>query len=114
MAAATTVFAPASGSFTMVTPDASGGTRSVVSRAATIKNLYIVASAANGSAKTNTYTVMKNGTAQTVTCNIVNVTTCNDTSNSFTVVAGDEIGIKLVTAASSTLVKHSWSMELQF
>ena len=111
-------YGPANGSFTMVSgTDLSAGTRSIVSRAATVQNLYYIASAANSAGKTNTITVMKNGVAQNLTCSVTAVTTCNDTNSghAFTVVAGDELGIRIATgSATNTAVKHSWSIELSY
>lgn len=94
--------------------DSSAGTRTPVSKAATVDTLYVVASADPGNTKTYTYTVMKNGVATALTCTITgNGTTsktCNDTTHSFTTAAGDELGMKLVASASAAAVLHSWSV----
>ena len=47
----------------------------------------------NGAGKTNTYTIRKNGSNTTLTCSMTNATSCNDTTHSFTVAAGDEVGL---------------------
>ncbi len=105
LATGSAYYFPANGSLSAsTTTDASAGTRTIIARAATIQNLYYIASASS----TSTITVMKNGVATTVTCSTSASTTCNDTSHTFTVVAGDELGIKI--AATTTAVKHSWSI----
>jgi len=58
---------------------------SMVSRAATVQNLYYAASAVNGASKTNTITVYHNGSSTALTCSVTNATTCSDTSDTFTV-----------------------------
>jgi hypothetical protein len=78
---------------------------SMVSRAAMVQNLYYLASAANSSSKTNTITVLKNGSSTALTCSVTNATTCNDTTHSFSVVAGDWLSVRMVTQAGSTSVR---------
>jgi len=114
VAAASTVYGPASGSLVWAA-DASAGTRSIVPRAGTVTKLYCIASAAPGALKTNVYTVTLGGADQAVTCSMVNpATTCNDTAHSFAFVAGNEIGYKLVTQPSATAAKHSCSIEVTY
>ena len=117
VAAASTVYGPANGAFTMsaTVPGAIANNEiSMVSRAATVQNLYYLASAANGSGKTNTITVYKNGGATALTCSVTNTTICSDTSDSFTVAAGDWLSVQVVTASASTAVRHTWSIELSY
>jgi fibronectin-binding autotransporter adhesin len=119
VAASSTVYGPASGSLTMNATDTSGGTRVSVSRAGTVQNLYIRQSATTGNGKVTTYTVMKGGVASALTCQVTGNAggtnlTCTDTTNTFAVVAGDELGIRVQTDAASTAVAHSWAMEIAF
>jgi hypothetical protein len=74
----------------------------------------VVTDVSNSSGKTNTYTVMKNGSAQTLTCSITNASSCNDTTHTFTVSAGDTIGVKLVTDNGAQTVKSAFSVELSY
>ncbi len=75
---------------------------SIVRRAGTVRNLYCFLATAPGGADTADFTVRKNGADQTVTCQIAAAATaCNDTSNTFTVVAGDRISIKAVSTAGT-------------
>jgi hypothetical protein len=112
----TTLYYPVIGTIaTQSTTDVAAGTRSLVAKAGTVKNLYVVIGAAPGGTKTNSYTIMKNGVAAAVTCSITGAAvTCNDTANSFSVVAGDELGIKIVTPAGGTIAKMSWGLEITF
>ena len=113
-----TNYGPASGSFVMAAADVSAGTRSLVPRAGTVRNLYVRVSVDPGNTKTCVYTVMLNGVATALTCTITgNGTTsltASDTTHSFAVVAWDEIGLRLVLAASSTDARHGWAMEVSF
>jgi hypothetical protein len=117
VAANKTVYGAAEGAVNLTTtvPTAALISEStMVARAATVQNLSYMASAANGSGKTNSITVVKNGTDQSVTCSVTNDTTCNDTSNSFTVSRGDYLSVKIVTAVGSTAVQHGWTIELAY
>jgi hypothetical protein len=81
--------------------------RTVVSRAGTIKNLYVKISASLAGGKTGTVTVYKNGVATSLVATLsVGPVDFNDNSNSFTVAAGDEIGIKVTTTGN---VKFAWA-----
>ena len=116
LSAGATWYGAASGMVVMVSgTDTSAITRTIVSRAATVQKLYYIASAANSAGKTNTITVTKNGVGTALTCSVTAATTCSDTTHSFTVNAGDEIGIQIVTgSATNTAVRHSWSIELSY
>jgi hypothetical protein len=70
----------------------------------TFKNMYVATNSAPAAGQTYTVTMRKNATDQTVTCQVTgtpSVTICNDTTHTFTVVAGDLIAVKLVTSATS-------------
>jgi hypothetical protein len=97
-----------------ITTDTAGVTRTIVTRAGTIQNLYVYANV-NNSAKNNVFTVMKNGSAQTLTCTMNASNSCSDTADSFLVVAGDQIGMKITTAAATnTTQKTAWSVETAY
>jgi hypothetical protein len=68
-----------------------------VTRPGTIRNLRVQVATAGTDVTTNTYTVRKGGVDQTLSCTIGNTSTgiASDTSNSFTVVAGDLISISV-------------------
>jgi hypothetical protein len=57
---------------------------------------------------------MKNGSAQTLTCSITHASSCNDTTHTFSVSPGDQIGVKLVTDSGAQLVKSAWTVELSY
>lgn len=81
--------------------------------AGTVKNFYATASNASGAGQSYVFTLRKNGADQTVTCTMSNTTTCNDTTHSFAVAAGDTMTIKVVssaTAASLTLSSHGFQI----
>ncbi len=71
-----------------------------ITRPGTIRNLYIQVAVAGVTAGTNTYTVQKNGVDTTLVATIGNTSTgqASDVTHSFTVVAGDTIGISVVKA----------------
>lgn len=83
----------------------------------TMKNLYIYLSNGPGAAGTVTVTIFKNGVAQTLTIAQGASTSANpillsDLVHSFNIVAGDLIGIQLVTgAANATGVYFTGAME---
>ena len=118
VAAGLTVYGPVNGEQTMSLTDGAGATRTLVSRASTIQNLYVQLSGDPGSSKTAIFTVEKNGSDTALTCTVTGngttATTCNDTTHTFTVAAGDEVGIKLVTSALANAVKSEWSLETKF
>ena len=71
-----------------------------VTGAGFLDNLYVNCGTGPAAGTPVTFTVLKNGTAQTVTCTISNPgTSCNDnissTAHSFTVSPGDGIGLKM-------------------
>lgn len=69
----------------------------------TFKNLRIHLPSSPGSGKSFTFTVRKNGSDTSVTCAVSDAnTTCSDTSNSFTVAAGDNVNIKSVPSGTPT------------
>lgn len=75
----------------------------IMAYAGTIKNLYVAFSANTIDTGTLVFTMMKNGSAQSVTCtaNAGDATTVNDTTHSFTVAAGDRITIRVVVGGST-------------
>jgi hypothetical protein len=98
-------------SFTNAAADASGVTRCTIPAAGTLANLYVTASA-NPGAVANTVTIMTNGVSTGITCTLNNVTTGNDTTHAVAVLAGTEVGIKVVTLAG-TAVKWNWGFQLK-
>lgn len=111
-AGVTCYYAPCGNSFTnILTTDTSAATRNVTTHTVTLSSLYVVMNPAAGSGKTDTATVMTNGIASSIVVNLANVTAGSDTTHTETVVAGVEVGIRIVTAASSTASKFSWSLE---
>lgn len=75
---------------------------SIVRRAGTVRTLYCYLATAPGGSDTVAFTVRKNASDQAVTCTITGAAqTCNDTSNTFTVVAADRLSIKAVSSAGT-------------
>lgn len=75
---------------------------SIVRRAGTVRTLYCYLATAPGGGDTVVFTVRKNASDQAVTCTITGAAqTCNDTSNTFTVVAADRLSIKAVSSAGT-------------
>ena len=108
----TTLFFPVTGAIAGNATDAQAGLRSLVSRAGTIKNLYVKISAALAAGKTGTVTVYKNGVATALVATLsVGPILFSDTTNSFTVAAGDEVGIQVSTTGN---VKFSWAVSFTY
>jgi hypothetical protein len=64
--------------------------------------------ATTGTTQTATATVMKNGVATAITCQIgASGTNCTDTANSATFAVGDRISVRVVRAGASTAVWNS-------
>jgi hypothetical protein len=82
----------------------------------TIKNFNVVAGRAVKSGVSNVaVTVFKNSSSQALACSIVaSATTCNDTTHSLTLAAGDIIGVQIgPTNASETLADVRVTLEKQ-
>lgn len=115
LAASTTAFyAPVGNSATNIaTADVSAFTRVTATRSMVLGNLYVTRDAAGGVGHTTTVTIMTNGTASSIVASLNNSLTGNDTTHFVPIAAGVEIGIKIITPASDTPGKHSWSFEGQ-
>ena len=103
-------FAP-NNDFTNAAADTSGVTRLTSPAAGTLANLYVTASA-NPGAVVNSVTIFTNGVATSVTVTLNNVTTANDVTHQVAVLAGTEIGIKIITGAG-TAVRWGWGFQLR-
>ena len=86
-----------------------------------IDKLYVQLSAGTGSGNENTFTVMQcspssgacSGVASSLTCNINNAISCNDTSHTLSVTAGDLIDLKSIVALGSPTSKTvTWSIHV--
>lgn len=77
-----------------------------------VANLRVTSSAAVvGGTSKDVLTVFKNGVAASLTCTIAaSGTTCSDTTNGFTVTAGDTLTFQFVTATSDTAANVSASV----
>ena len=77
-----------------------------------VRNLYVKMVTAPAGAVVDTITIRKGGADQTLTCTVTAAaTTGNDTTNSFSVVAGDELSVKYVSGAASTAANVIVSFE---
>lgn len=85
----------------------------VVGAIGTVANLYVTQLTASNQVTGIVYTVLKNGSAQTMTCTInsgnngtgqTSATACNDTTigHTFTVAAGDQLELRFVTVTGET------------
>ena len=102
---------PISGTSSGFTSSLQAVSRNVMSHAGTIKNLYVILSTPLAAGKTGTLAVLKNGIETGLTVSI-NELSSNyaDTAHSFTVVAGDEVSIKIVTTGAGS-TKYSWAVD---
>lgn len=77
-----------------------------------LKNLYISSSAAPGASQSYTFTLRINTNGQTLTCSISGAaTTCNDTSHSVAIAAGQTYDFQVVTSASAANAIFTGGME---
>lgn len=92
---ATTQYLPLSGTGLPTTVEQSS--RQLIATSGTIKKMYVNADGAPGAAKTITFTLMVNGSATALTCNMSGAaaTTANDTSNTVSVSAGDTVSMRV-------------------
>lgn len=108
----TTLYFPISGALAGSTTDLSAGTRTMVSRSGTVSNLIVRLSTGLLSGKTGSVTVYKNGIASALSTTLsVGTLTFSDNTNSFNVVAGDEISIKITTTGAA---KFSWAVDFNY
>lgn len=114
----TSNYFPMTGTISSVsTIDVQGGTRTLMSRAGTIRNLYVLLDTKLLGNKNLTITVYKNGVIQTlaVSMNTPLSTSASDTIHSFTVAAGDEVGIVISSISTpANNVKVSWSADVNY
>jgi hypothetical protein len=88
---------------------ASGGMR--MPTAGTVKNLFMLASAAGKTS--DKVTILKNGSSTGApTCTFGTGTSCSDTSTALAVAAGDTITISITTGSSDTAANVAVSFEL--
>lgn len=78
----------------------------LISKSGTISSMYIKQSGVSGASKTWTYTVYKNGSSTSMTCAISGGTdtSCNDTTHTFTVAAGDYLHINCAPTSSPNTI----------
>lgn len=80
--------------------------------AGTFSNLRANYDYVPGGSNSVAITIRKNSVDQTLTCTITSaVTTCSDLSNSFAVVQGDKITMKIVYSASAPLYRLSYTLD---
>ena len=103
----TTLYCPLFGGIQCNATDASAGTRNIVSRAGTIKNLYVILGAALVG-KTGSLTVTKNGVDTGLAVTLDGLISASDTVHSFTVSPGDEVGVRATTNGN---VLFSWAAD---
>lgn len=97
--------------FVPFTVDTVRRTRAVMTRAGTLKNLFVHVATAPA-ATTDTFTIMINGVASIIVASVVATTTsASDTANTASVIAGDEVNVQMVIPGTSTRAIVSWELE---
>jgi hypothetical protein len=80
--------------------------------AGTFKNLYASVNPPPGGAQTDTFRLRVNGADTSVTCTIsASATTCNDTTHTATITAGQAWSIKVVTSATANAINPTVAIE---
>jgi hypothetical protein len=99
--------------------DVVGKSRILIPKPGTVKNLFVALSADPGNTNTRVFTLTKNGVATAVTCTVTGngatSKTANDQAHSFTVVAGDEISLKILSTQVGGALAASdadWGFEI--
>jgi len=108
-----TRYAPITGTVTPVASNTSAYTRSIVWRSGTIKNLYVRVSG-NPGFTNSVLTILLDGVATSLNVTLNGATSGQDLSDSFTVTAGQEIGVRIVTAGGANTVYWSWAVEFSY
>jgi hypothetical protein len=111
--ATATLFLFMGGASAIPCTDTTENLKLVVATAGTIRNLRVKAGTAGVGVGSGAMTIRKNGVDTTVTCTCNSGNNCSDTTHSFTVVAGDQLSIKMVTIGGETLanVAAAWEKE---
>ena len=110
-----TRYLPIAGTNFNVTPDTEVKGQQIIAASGSMKSLYIQTSAAPGAAKSYAFTVRKNGADTALTCTIsgASATTCNDTTHTISVAAGDLLVLAAVPTGTPTGVSvwSGWSFD---
>lgn len=88
-------------------------TKLTVTSAGTLTGLFVHASAGGSSASSGVVTVMKNGSATSITCTVGTGTACSDTTHSVLVGAGDQVAIRYTTQGTETLANLTFAVSKQ-
>ncbi|HEV2964938.1 MAG TPA: hypothetical protein VG649_24145 [Candidatus Angelobacter sp.] len=75
----------------------------VMNRAGTLLNLQVTAGTGGVNASSGVFTVLKNGSATTLTCTTGTATSCSDITHTAAFAIGDVISIQFTTQAAETL-----------
>ena len=102
-----TIYAPPTGATEQAVV---GRVRTPVSQAGVIDRLYALVNAAPGAGETFTYTLMVNGLATALTCQIAGAAAvaANDVVNAVPVAQGYDICLRLVTSLNASIQLHKW------
>ena len=108
----TTFLSPNNTSATLSLSDVAAGTRTPLTRATTLQNLYIVVAPAPGVGKSTVVSITTNGVASSIVATVTGTATnANDTARAITVPAGTEIGIRITTTSASVAGRVGWAFE---
>lgn len=81
-------------------------------RSGTFRNLYINVTNSPGAGQSYVFTLRVNGADTSVTCTISNsATSCNDTTHTAAITAGQTYSIKSVSSATATGTDPAWGVE---
>lgn len=89
----------------------SGTTSTPVTRGGIVRGLFVKLSQSIGGSWV--FTITKNGVITGLTCTATGTNYCSDPSSSFSVTAGDDIGIKIDTGSGGAAARLSWALELE-
>ena len=109
-----TRYAPLTGNVTPQAADNVAGTRTLMWRGGTIKNLYVKLGGNPGGGVNNTITIWVNGVATALAVTINNTDSGNNVATSISVAAGDEVGVRIVTGNGGSAVEWSWACEFNY
>lgn len=106
LSASATEYAPVFSSYFLNTND--NIDRALIPTSGTIKNLTVKLQAAPGAGKSYQFTLRKNRSNQITTCTVADAaTTCTDTSNTYTVAAGDTVAVQIVPSGTPDVTRAS-------
>jgi hypothetical protein len=109
--AGTTITMPWPGAATTACTNTAAALQVPVTSATTVKNLRVRCGSGGVNASSGAFALVQNGGSTSLTCTVGTGTTCNDTTHSVSLSAGDALLVQFTTQAGETLANCVVSLE---